>query len=125
MKGIKISQLQYITHLLFVYDVLFFGKGFEEEWAIWYIIFKVFSLVSHMDISLLKSSFLYNEVEEEVLSKLLYIFPLQVDKTDRDKLLTWDISLRLIAIILKTNCYCLGILETRINFVASNCYLLG
>ena len=45
IKGVKVSVVVSITHLLFVLDVLIFGNSFEEGNAIWRL--KIYFVMLH------------------------------------------------------------------------------
>ena len=49
LKGIKISLTVFISHLLFVDDVMLFGKGSKEEWQNFVDIIKILCVTSSMD----------------------------------------------------------------------------
>lgn len=57
--GIKTSRHFFITHLLFVDDVLIFGAGTLEEWSQYKTILDLFCLATSMSISISKSCFYY------------------------------------------------------------------
>ena len=65
--GIKISDSLYLTHLLFVDDVILFGNCTVMEWMAFDVLLETFCYASGMSISLNKSSFLYNELDLGIL----------------------------------------------------------
>ena len=79
IKGIKVSSSLPLTQLLFVDYVVLFGVGTLEEWKDFDEILVVFSSASGMCISMEKSSFLYSEVEEEILSGISRFIPYKMD----------------------------------------------
>ena len=58
LEGIKISMVLRISHVLFVDDVLLFGKGTMEEWQVCKDILDIFSNASCMAISETQSIFM-------------------------------------------------------------------
>lgn len=79
IKGINISTSLYITHLLFVDDVLIFGCGSFDEWEVYKDILDYFCEVSGMKISFAKSSFLINCAEYRIYSQISGLFPFKMD----------------------------------------------
>ena len=67
IKGIKISARLSLTHLLFVDDVILFGFGSLEEWRAFKNILDIFCEASGMSININKSSFLHNDLDEDIL----------------------------------------------------------
>ena len=67
IKGIKISARLFLTHLLFVDDVILFGFGSLEEWRAFKDILDTFCEASGMSININKSSFLHNDLGEDIL----------------------------------------------------------
>lgn len=57
VKGIKVSAHHYITHLLFIDDVLLFGIGHIDEWMYYKSIIDLFCLATGMSIGYPKSGF--------------------------------------------------------------------
>ena len=55
IKGIKISPQLFLTHLLFVDDVIMFGLGLFEEWMAFKVILDTFCEASGMRINMDKS----------------------------------------------------------------------
>ena len=58
--GIRVSGLEYITHLLFVNDVLLFGHGSVREAQSYKEIMDIFFKEMGMEVNLLKSSISFN-----------------------------------------------------------------
>ena len=63
VKGIKISSHLFLTHLLFVDDVILFGCGTYEEWIAFKVLLDTFCEASGMCINLEKSCFLHNDLD--------------------------------------------------------------
>ena len=59
--------------------MVFFGIGTLEEWKAFDEILAVFSSASGMCISVEKSPFLYNEVEEEIQNGISIFMPYKMD----------------------------------------------
>ena len=78
IKGIKILAHLFLTHLLFVDDVILFGFGSLEEWRAFKDILDTFCEASGMSININKSNFLHNDLGEDILRSinghLLYRF---------------------------------------------------
>ena len=68
IKGVKVSRFLYLTHLPFVDDVLIFGDGFFSKWARFHHIFIIFCYADGMDISIHKSYFLQNNIQEQTIN---------------------------------------------------------
>ena len=58
IQGINIEKILRITHLLFVDDVVIFGKGVVEEWVVYKELLELFCNASRMEVSESKSVFL-------------------------------------------------------------------
>ena len=67
LEGINLSLIMKITHLLFVDDVILFGKGTLVEWQVYKAILDTFYKAFGMLISENKYTFLEFGMEEEVL----------------------------------------------------------
>lgn len=75
IRGINMDSLLNILILLFMDDVVVFGKGSIKEWEkIWDLI-NFFCRATGMLISLRKSCFLYNLIKDEELDILKSMFP--------------------------------------------------
>ena len=68
---VKIAFFHYITHLLFVDDVILVGNRSIEYWETFHGIIKVFCEALGMEFSLIKSCFPHNDVHEDVLDHIL------------------------------------------------------
>ena len=79
IQGIKISSILALIHLLFVDDVVLFGVGTLKEWWAFDVILALWSSASSMCISVEKSSFMFSEVEDEVLNNISEIMPFKMD----------------------------------------------
>ena len=79
IKGVKYTSCHFIAYLLFVDDVLLFGKGTMEEWIVFHEIIWLFFAASGMKINMQKSSFLTKQVIDEVME---HVFPFHMDSTD-------------------------------------------
>ena len=79
IKGFEYSPSLSLTHLLFVDDVVLFGIGTLEEWMAFEVILDNFWSASGMCISIDKSGFLFNELDEGVLNNILHYLPYKVD----------------------------------------------
>ena len=79
IKGIKISTKLFLTHLLFVDDVILFGLGSFEEWVAFNIILDTFCEASGMCININKSSFLHNHLDEALLRSISGLLPYKFD----------------------------------------------
>ena len=79
IKGIKISSSLALTHILFVDDVIFLGTGTLSEWMVFEVILSAFCKASGMNISLEKSCFLYNNVEEDIKLDIARVLPYKME----------------------------------------------
>ena len=79
IRGFKVSSSLYLTHFLFVDDVLLFGVGTVEEWQHFKILLDLFFLATGMSISEEKSSFLYNEIDDIVRDSVVDILTFKMD----------------------------------------------
>ena len=77
--GIKVSPSLNLTHLLFVDDVILFGLGIVEEWKNYKKLLDTFCYATGMKISVAKSSFLYNDIDETVRSRISTLFPFKME----------------------------------------------
>ena len=75
IKGIKISSHLFLTHLLFVDDVILFGLGTYEEWIAFKVILDTFCEASGMCINLEKSYFLHNDLDAALLGRITGLLP--------------------------------------------------
>ena len=79
IQGIKISDSLYLTHLLFVDDVILFGMGTVVEWMAFDVIQETFSSASGMSISLDKSGFLFSDLDQGILHNIQQFMPFKAD----------------------------------------------
>ena len=79
IRGIKLSLTLALTHLLFMDDVILLGTGTLREWLAFDVILKTFCQASRMIISMEKSVFLFNNVDDEVLLNISRIMPYKMD----------------------------------------------
>ena len=75
VKGIKISKHLSLTHLLFVDDVILFGFGSCEEWMAFKVLLDTFCEASGMLINSEKSCFLFNNVDDESINRIMRSLP--------------------------------------------------
>ena len=75
IKGFQYSHDMSITHLLFVDDVLLFGIATISEWKAYKDALYLFCSVMGMDVSTEKSSFLYQDVDEDIRSQIAKLLP--------------------------------------------------
>jgi len=71
--GIRVSGLEYITHLLFVNDVLLFGHGFVREAQSYKEILDLFCKEMGMEVNLIKSSFSLNKLQDEITYRINHL----------------------------------------------------
>ena len=79
IKGIQITPSQFITHFFFVDDVILFVLGNMEEWSAYKEALDLFCSATGMKISNEKSSLLFNEVDEDIRSKILTLLPYNME----------------------------------------------
>ena len=79
IKGYQYSPHLSLTHFLFVDDVILIGVGTIEEWSAYKGALDLFCLASGMSISSLKSSFLYQNVDTDIMEKIVEMFPFKMD----------------------------------------------
>ena len=68
-----------ITHLLFVDDVILFGLGIVDEWIAYKEALDLFWSATGMSVSLEKSSFLFDDVDEEIRLHISALLPFKMD----------------------------------------------
>ena len=61
-KVVKVSSIHFITHLLFVDDVILFGDGSLEDWETFYDTIKLLCEAFGMEVSDHNSNFLHNGI---------------------------------------------------------------
>jgi hypothetical protein len=76
LDGIEICSRSFLTHLLFVDDVLIFGKGSIQEWKELSKIIKLFCDAFGMEVSTSKPYFLCHGICGEVADQIHSFFPL-------------------------------------------------
>lgn len=66
--GVRVSETRYLSHILFVDDVLLFGGGHWREWRVFFDIIHLFCLALGMEVSSSKSYFIApgGVVDEEI-----------------------------------------------------------
>ena len=79
IKGIKISSTLALTHLLFVDDVILLGTGTLPKWIAFEIILSTFCKAFGMSISLDKSCFLFNNVDDDILLDIARVIPYNME----------------------------------------------
>ena len=75
IKGFQYSLDISITHLLFVDDVLLFGTANVSEWKAYKEALDLFCSATGMVVSMEKSSFLYQDVDEDTRSQIAELLP--------------------------------------------------
>ena len=75
IKGFQYSPNLSITHLLFVDDVILFGIGTVSEWGAYKEALDLFCSATSMSVSKEKSSFLYQEVDEDTRCQIYVLLP--------------------------------------------------
>ena len=71
-----------LTHQLFVDDVVLFGSGTMDEWTFYKHSLDLLCNASGMCISLIKSSFLYNDVDDDTRRGISIVLTLKMDHID-------------------------------------------
>ena len=79
IRGIQISSSLALTHLLFVDDVILMGTGTLQEWDAFDVILETFCKAFDMRISLEKSCFLYNNIDDASLMDIARVLPYQME----------------------------------------------
>ena len=79
IKGIQITPSLALTHLLFVHDVILLGSGTLSDWMAFDVLLSSFCKASRMIISLDKSCFLYNNVEEDIRLDIARVLPYKME----------------------------------------------
>lgn len=86
IQGVRVASLVHITHLLFVDDVLLFGRGTAQEWKQYLVLISIFCTTSSMAVSPTKSVFLYNctdpLVEHHLCEHIFELLPYQMHKIE-------------------------------------------
>ena len=79
IRGIKISPSLALTHLLFVDDVILLGLGTLPEWVAFEVILNTLCKASGMSISVDKSCFLFNNMDEGTLGDIARVLPYKME----------------------------------------------
>jgi hypothetical protein len=74
LKGIKVSGLTHILHILFVDEVMIMTTANLAEWTIIHSLINTFFSVSGLETNIHKSVFLVSEAQEEMLTGLKVLF---------------------------------------------------
>ena len=82
LKGFKISTSLFLTHILFVDDVVLVGRGIVGEWFSFVDIITLFYDATSMEVSSTNSCFPNNNINENMLAHITSIFPYKVDDID-------------------------------------------
>jgi hypothetical protein len=96
-RGVQISQTIYLSHLLFVDDVLIFCDGQRGDAEALYNLMKLFSRVTGMQINEGKSTLSVNLMVEGEINFYKSLFPFEVKDL--------DLGLKYLGFHLKPNCY--------------------
>ena len=97
LKGLQVSHLLYITHLLFVDDVLIFYKGSAMDAGIVGEILDLFSKATGIEINAVKSTLTSHLLSDEELLKISRFFPYRLAELDG--------GLKHLGFVLKPNSY--------------------
>jgi hypothetical protein len=97
LKDILVANGFRITHLLFVDDVILFGKGYLQEWQVFKDALDLFCNASGMVFSNQKSQFLEVGWSVEGIVQLKQIFPFDVKSIEE--------GFKYLGFFLKPNCY--------------------
>ena len=81
--GMKIVFEIFISHLLFVDDVIFLGKDLVEEWNYMHTILKVLCYASGMELSSKKSVLYRNRISEVVRDHIGFVFNYKMELQER------------------------------------------
>lgn len=82
LSRVHVARDLYITHLLFVDDILLFGKGSKEEWVHFHAILENFCDASGLAVNASKSSFLYQCDDPSLCDFLIDLFPYKLVHLD-------------------------------------------
>ena len=77
--GIKITSSLYLTHLLFVDDVILFGEGIVDEWQHYKQLLDLLCYAMGMQISEEKYLFLFNAIDELTKENIAAILPYKME----------------------------------------------
>jgi len=81
-KGIQVAPDLYITHLLFVDDILIFCSGIRGESRILRDILDLFSKATGMDINVGKSSLMTHKLSQREVADIIGLFPFTISGMD-------------------------------------------
>ena len=84
IKGIRLSSILSITHILFVDDVVLFGHGSCAEWLQFRHIVDLFCAATCMASSCDKSAFLYHNIASGLLDQIRAVFPYKMEPIHTD-----------------------------------------
>jgi hypothetical protein len=74
LKGIKVTGLTYILHILFVDDVLILSNAKLVDWTVIHSILNIFCVVSGLEINVHKSVFLTSNAQDILQTELKELF---------------------------------------------------
>ena len=97
IKGIKVAGSLFLSHTLFVDDVIIFGQGHLEEWLSIKNLLDLFCNASGMSFSPSKSCFRHMNISEAILSSIYHIFHILGEPLDN--------GIKYLGFFLKPNCY--------------------
>jgi len=97
INGVSISSSLALTHILFMDDIILFGKCDYDEWLQLSKIFKTFCAASGMVINLTKLNFMVHKADDGILLSILDLFPVPHNMIDE--------GLKYLGYPLKPNCY--------------------
>ena len=97
LEGIYVARGHYITHLMFVDDIIMFGNGSFGEWILYKDLLELLSKATGMAFSPQKSMLLEARWRTEDLALLKEILPFDVKSV--------DVGFKYRGCFLKPNCY--------------------
>ena len=77
--GVKITSSLFLTHLLFVDDVLLFGEATVDEWQQYKQLLDLFYSATGMQINEKKSILLFNDIDELAKANIGAILPYKME----------------------------------------------
>ena len=77
--GVKITSSLFLTHLLFVDDVLLFGEAIVDEWQQYKQLLDLFCSATGMQINEEKSILLFNDIDELAKANIGAILPYKME----------------------------------------------
>jgi hypothetical protein len=83
LKGIKKIESVVVTHLLFVLDIIIFYQGTTMELRSIKEILDIYCQAIGMEVNMVKSSKLFNELEDEIKTQIKYLFPINYSDLDQ------------------------------------------